>query len=135
MNFWLFILSCATAGFHAIGICIVWLVERTWFIEHIPSLKTRIFLCSLGTSLTVSLGLTYLFVLSTYNIYKGTGSAWDIQFSAWGAKWISPFTSGILIFLLFHQRPLTSRGEVTAILFYILAAYASIYWKTPVFSW
>jgi len=117
--YWFLLLSVITAGFHAVGIYIVYLLDRPWFVEMVPSLYWRIVWCSLIGSLTVFFVLNALFTLSTYYIYKGTRSAWDIQFAAWGAKWVSPFVS---------------RGGATALVLYAIAAIVSIYWKTPLFG-
>jgi len=135
MSFWLLLLSVATAGLHALGIYTIYLLDRPWFVEMVPSVHWRIIYCSFIGSLTVFFLLNALFILSTYNIYKGTGSAWDIQFAAWGAKWVSPFVSGVLIYYVFNgEHPLVSRGGATALVLYAVAAVVSIYWKTPLFG-
>lgn len=133
MLWWLFLLSCVTAGFHALGFVIIWLVEKPWFIRMVPSHYGRIGWCTLFASVTVLLVLNFFFILLCYNIYKGTGSAWSVQFAAWGAKWISPFTSTAVIALLFgvHQHPLATRGDAVALLFYAAAGILSVYWRTP----
>lgn len=133
MLLWLFLLSCVTAGFHSLGFVIIWLVEKPWFVKMAPSHYWRIGLCTAIASVTVLSVLNFFFVLLSYNIFKNTGSPWAVQFAAWGAKWISPFTSTIVIAALFGIRnnPLATRGDATALLFYIAAALLSLYWRTP----
>jgi len=143
MSFWLVLLSCATAAFSATGLIMVWMVDTPWFtklmpskpcfLEWVPIEYWKIFWCTLPFSVTVLLILNVFFVVALYSIFHATGSAWSMQFSAWGAKWISPVTSALVIWLLYgsHQHPLVSRGNAIALLCYLIGSILSVYWRTP----
>jgi|GEM_PF-6119212 len=135
MSYWLLLLSLATAGFSVVGFVIIWLVDKPWFIKLVPSLYGRIGWCTVVSSGTVLLLLNFAFLVAFYNIYHKTGSPWAAQFSAWGAKWISPFTNTIVIFILFkeHRYPIHTYGEAAAVLLSILLMF-SLYWRTPLFG-
>lgn len=133
MVLWLFLLSCVTAGFSVVGFVIIWLVEKPWFIKMVPSPYGRIGWCAAVASVTVLFVLNFLFITLSYNIFKGTGSPWAVQFAAWGAKWVSPITTAVVIALLFgrNHHPLATRGEAVALLLYAVGALVSLYWRTP----
>lgn len=131
MVLWQFLMSCVTAAFLVVGYVVIWVVDKPWFVRLVPSPYGRIGWCTLvGGPLLLSLNF---FLLSlSYNIFKGTGSPWSVQFAMLGTKWITPIAAALVIWLLFGMEHLipNTRGEVLAFVL-LLLAWLACSWRTP----